>query len=226
MFLNLNRILWAQVRHGRHLGHRLEGAFGGAPPPFLRDGDSLSGLADRDSDLAENTPTGNGPRFPRPHPSCSMTAMDFWTLLTIALAVLWAQANVIFCAGLHALRAEARVRWDALLSLEKFLLERRTEEDGHVAPEFLGWAEVLKKPILPENGPAVLGFYQHRKRWMELKHGTGFSVLELRCREAALRYAEAAALYNDRVLSLLGRPLSRWMGFAPVQGPPGQTASD
>jgi hypothetical protein len=150
--------------------------------------------------------------------------MDFWTLLSIALAVLWAQANVIFCAALHALRAEARVRWEAFFSLERCLLERWTEAGGEAAAELTEWTALFQDTILPEDGRTVLAFFEQRKRWGALRRGPGFPVLELRCRQAALRYAEAAAQYNKRVPSLLGWPLSRWMGFAPVQLPPGQTA--
>ncbi len=223
----ISRLQRRRMRHGRHLGHRSEGAFGGAPPPFFggRECDSLGNLSDRAQSWLGNEMEDSGPRFSRVSSLCLIEPMDFWTLLALALAVLWMQANVIFCAGLHAMRAEARVRWEAFLRLEKCLVERRAEVAGAVAAEFTEWAAVFEKTIFPENGPAVLGFFEHRTRWGAMEHGPGFPVLELRCRQAALRYAEAAALYNGRISSFLGWPLSRWMGFAPVQLPPRQTSS-
>jgi hypothetical protein len=50
--------------------------------------------------------------------------------------------------------------------------------------------------------------------------GDKHSVLELRCHEAVCRYAEVAALYNARVPLAWGWPLSKWMGFLPVEAPP------
>jgi hypothetical protein len=150
--------------------------------------------------------------------------MDFWTLLAISLAVLWAQANVISCAGLQALRAEARVRWEALVSLDRCLLECRAAAGG-VSPDAIArWRTVLEKTILPENAPGVLGFYEERRLWIGTQGAWGFGVLELRCRQAAHCYAEVAALYNRRISSVTAWPLSRWMGFAPVQEPPREDA--
>lgn len=150
--------------------------------------------------------------------------MDFWTLLAISLAVLWAQANVISCAGLQALRAEARVRWEALVSLERCLLECRIAAGG-VSPDAVAqWRTVLEKTILPENASGVLEFYKERRLGGGTQGARGFGVLELRCRQAAHCYAEAAGLYNRRIPSMTGWPLSRWMGFAPVQEPPEEDA--
>jgi hypothetical protein len=150
--------------------------------------------------------------------------MDFWTLLVIALALLWAQANVISCAGLHALRAAARARWEALVSLEKCLFACLAA-NGEASPEELGrWGAVLEKTILPESASGVLEFYEHMRRGTLCVAATGFPVLELRCRQAARCYAEAAALYNSRISFPMAWPLSKWMGFVPVQPPPGEGA--
>lgn len=147
-------------------------------------------------------------------------AMDFWTLLAIALAVLWAQANVISCAGLYALRAEARVRWEALVALERSLLECRQEAGGDLSKESARWRLLLNQKILPENGPEVVEFFKEQRLWRVAGASAGLSVLESRCRQAARCYGEAAARYNRGIPAPLGWPLSRWIGFIPVQEPP------
>jgi hypothetical protein len=146
--------------------------------------------------------------------------MDFWTLLAIALAVLWAQANVIFCFGLHALRTEARVRWEALLSMERRLMECQRLADGGFSHELTRWNALLEASILPENGAKVIEFYEVRRSQHALNALGGFAVLVLRCEQANLCYSEAAARYNSRINGPLGWPLSRWMGFEPVEEPP------
>ena len=144
--------------------------------------------------------------------------VNFWTLFALALAVLWLQANAITCAALQAMRAEARARWEALLSLERCLLERRGVEGSRTPAGLQGWTAILEQTIWPEEAPGVLAFFEERRRVG--KPGPGCGVLELRCREAVRCYAEAAALYNERLSLPWGWPLSKWAGFLPVTAPP------
>jgi hypothetical protein len=146
--------------------------------------------------------------------------MDFWTLLAIALAALWAQANVIFCAGLHALRAEARVRWEALLLMERRRFECQKLAGGGFSHELTRWNHLLEAWIRPEDGTEVMEFYDLRRSLDAQNTFDGFPVVALRCEQANRCYAEAAARYNGRIGCRIGWPLSRWMGFAPVQEPP------
>jgi hypothetical protein len=146
--------------------------------------------------------------------------VNFWTCLALALVVLWLQANAISCAGLQALRAEARVRWEALLSLERCRLERWAAGAGGSSAVVLRWRAVLEKAVWPEDASAVRRFFEERRLVHDFGTGGDCGVLELRCREAVRCYAEVAALYNARLPLLWGWPLSRWMGFVPVQGPP------
>jgi hypothetical protein len=152
--------------------------------------------------------------------------VNFWTLLAVALAVLWLQANVIAYAALRALRAEARVRWEALLSLERSLQERLASS-GTVPPAALQrWKEVLEKSIWPEDAAAVRAVFEARRLSRDLAVQSDCAVLELRSREAVRRYAEAAALYNGRIPHPSGWPLSKWMGFVPVEMPPSHPGKD
>jgi hypothetical protein len=146
--------------------------------------------------------------------------VNFWTLLALALAVLWLQANTIACAGLHALRQEARVRWEALLLLEVCLLERWVSGESGSPSGISRWKGALEKTRLPEDALGVRTFFEERRLAWEHRPKSGCEVLELRCCEAACRYAEAAALYNGRLALLWGWPLSKWMGFLPVETPP------
>ncbi len=148
------------------------------------------------------------------------SGVNFWTLLTLALAVLWLQANAIACAGLHALRQEARVRWEALLLLEGCLLERWVSGKSGSSAGISRWRGVLEKTRWPEDAPGVREFFEERRAVWEPRLEAGCEVLELRCREAVCRYSEAAALYNGRLALLWGWPLSKWMGFLPVEVPP------
>jgi hypothetical protein len=146
--------------------------------------------------------------------------VNFWTLLALALAVLWLQANAIACAALQALRAEARVRWEALVCLERCLLERRAAVCVEAPAVAARWRAILEKPGWPEDAPGVGAFFEERRLAWEHGVGTGNEVLELRCSEALRRYATAAALYNRRLPLLSNWPLSKWMGFLPVEEPP------
>ena len=157
---------------------------------------------------------------------CWVGGVNFWMLLALSLAVLWLQANAIACAALHALRQEARVRWEALLSLEKCLLERRVPSGMGVPPEILRWSSVLEKTRWPEDALGVRVFFEERRLVGNPDPLAGCEVLELRCREAVCRYAEAAALYNGRLPLWWGWPLSRWMGFLPVGAPPPRAGLD
>lgn len=150
--------------------------------------------------------------------------MNFWTFFGIALAVLWLQANAISCAGLQALRAEARVRWEALLSLERCRLERWNANACGSSAEMLRWRAVLEKAMWPEDAFAVRCFFEERFLVEGIGAGGDCEVLALRCREAVRCYAEVSALYNARLPLLWGWPLSRWMGFLPVQEPPSAVA--
>ncbi len=150
--------------------------------------------------------------------------MDFWMVLSVALAVLWTQANVIYCAGLHSLRAEARARWDALVALDSCLLSCLEATGADSKEEFVRWRALLERTILPESASGVLEFYRQQRPHVPPEAAAGFPVLELRCRQAARCYAEAAALYNSRIPLIFGWPLSKWMGFVPVQAPPGDGA--
>jgi hypothetical protein len=146
--------------------------------------------------------------------------VNFWTLLALALIVLWLQANAIACAGLHALRQEARVRWEALLDLERCLLERRASGESGDSAQILRWRGVLEKTLWPEDATGVRAFFEEHRLAADPGTRETFGVLELRCREAVCRYAEAAALYNARLPWLWGWPLAKWMGFLPVEAPP------
>jgi hypothetical protein len=146
--------------------------------------------------------------------------VNFWTLLALALAVLWLQANAIACAALQALRAEARVRWEALVFLERCLLERRAAVWGGAPAVAARWRAILEKPSWPEDASGVGAFFEERRLAWEHGAGTGNEVLELRCSEAVRCYATAAALYNRRLPLLSSWPLSKWMGFLPVEEPP------
>jgi hypothetical protein len=147
-------------------------------------------------------------------------AVNFWTLLALALAVLWLQANAIACAGLHALRQEARVRWEALLELERRLLELRAVGLGGDPAQIQRWKSVLEKTIRPEDAAGVRAFFEEQQLAADPSNRERFGVLELRCREALRRYAEAASLYNERLALRWGWPLAKWMGFLPVEAPP------
>ena len=152
--------------------------------------------------------------------------VNFWTLLALAVAVLWLQANAISCAALQSLRAEARVRWEALLCLDRSRLEQWAGGVGASTSGFLRWSAVLERTIWPEDPSAVLGFFEERRLVQGLDLGGGSAVLELRCREAIRCYAEAAARYNGWLPVRWGWPLASLLGFSPVQEPPFEGAPD
>ena len=155
-----------------------------------------------------------------------MACVNFWTLLALALAVLWLQANVIAYAALRALRAEARVRWEALLSLEQTLQERLASSIK-VSPAVLQrWREVLKERIWPEDASGVRAFFEARRLSRDFAVQSDCAVLELRSAEAVRRYAEAAAHYNGRIPHRSGWPLTKWMGFMPVEEPPSHSGEN
>ena len=136
-------------------------------------------------------------------------AVNFWTLLALALAVLWLQANAIACAGLHA-----------LLDLERCLVELRAVVLGGDPAQIQRWKSVLEKTICPEDAAGVRAFFEEQQLAADPSNRERFGVLELRCREALRRYAEAASLYNERLALRWGWPLAKWMGFLPVEAPP------
>ncbi len=145
--------------------------------------------------------------------------MNFWTLLALALGVLWLQANAIVCAALSAMRTEARVRWEALMVLERQRLEWRAVEERRKSETLQRWGALLEEGLQPEESSKVETFFQMRRLVEALGPVSGGEVLELRCREAARHYALAAARYNARLPMRGGWPLSRWMGFAPCIPP-------
>ena len=146
--------------------------------------------------------------------------VNVWTLFALALVVLWLQANAIACVGLYALRQEVRVRWEAFLDLERCLLERRASAGSGDSAQIQRWKGVLEKTLWPEDTPGVRAFFEEYRLATNPGTREKFGALELRCREAVRRYAEAAVLYNARLPLLWGWPLSRWMGFLPVEAPP------
>ena len=152
--------------------------------------------------------------------------MNFWTLLALALAVLWLQANVIAYAALRALRAEARVRWEALVSLERILHERLASGGRIPSAVLHRWKDVLETTIWPEDASGVRAFFEARRLSRDLAVQSDCAVLELRSAEAVRRYAEAAALYNGRIPHRSGWPLTKWMGFMPVEEPPSHTGEN
>jgi hypothetical protein len=142
--------------------------------------------------------------------------VNFWMLLAFCLAVLWLQAVVVACAALHALRAEVRARWNALLVLERLLLEHRLwVADGRIAG-LLQWKAVLERAGAPEDASGLRAFFGAREGARGAVGAGVNPVLELRCSEAVRCYSEAAALYNAQFLRLKGWPLSKWMGFVPA----------
>jgi hypothetical protein len=145
--------------------------------------------------------------------------VNFWTLLALALGALWLQANAIACAALSALRAEARVRWEALMMLERQRFELRTEEERRKSETLQRWGALLEGSLQPELASEVEVFFEARRLVEALGPVGGGEVMALRCREALRHYALASVRYNASLPMRWGWPLSRWMGFAPCIPP-------
>lgn len=165
--------------------------------------------------------------------------MSFWTVLCLALGVLWLQALVIQLSALHALRARLRARWGALIALERLCLSRILEDPGVFSQGYglgvdgealRGWREGMEGLLLPED-PAALCMLRNAapcvdRAWMEMGGrwreaarllgipGLG-GTLYLRLNNAREAFEEAVRAYELRRAALGMERVVAWFGYKP-----------